>query len=68
MSVILDALRRGRRKTESSTAHPLAMRPTTARVPTGLGLGSTTPAGVRPTRAPWVAIAAIAVACVDLPE
>jgi Tetratricopeptide repeat len=61
MSVILDSLRRGRRRQETATIRSIPSRPAAIRLPTGLGLGSTAVAPVRSERARWVGIAAILV-------
>src|SRR4030095_2229677 len=63
MSVILDALRRARRGQDANPGRPLPTRTShaTPRLPTGLGLGTTPPVSTRPTRTPWIAIAALVV-------
>jgi len=63
MSVILDALRRARRGQETQPGRTLTRKPSnrTVRMPTGLGLNAMPPINTRPTRTPWVAIAALIV-------
>lgn len=63
MSVILDALRRARRGQDVRPGRPLPTRAlhATARLPAGLGLGTTPPVSTRPTRTRSVAIAAMLV-------
>jgi Flp pilus assembly protein TadD len=59
MSVILDALRRARRGTDAPSGRSLPRGHSTAKLPAGLGLGTTLPVTTRPARTRWLAIAAL---------